>query len=112
MDNREKASIYRLHAEFCKILSDANRLLIINELAKSEQPVNELMRRLELKQSNVSKHLGLMREHGLVNVRRDGATIYYSLADSRIFTALNLLMQSQSDLLEKRRILAGSNPDL
>ena len=52
MDNAEKAAIYRLHADFCKTLSDANRLLIINELAKGEVSVNELTRRLELKQSN------------------------------------------------------------
>lgn len=62
MENNEKAAIYRLHADFCKLLADANRLLIINELGKGELSVNELVRRLELKQSNVSKHLALMRE--------------------------------------------------
>ena len=105
MDVNERAAIYRLHAEFCKTLSDANRLLIITELAKDELSVNELTRRLGLQQSNVSKHLSLMREHGLVNARREGSTIFYSLADSRIYEAIRLLIEAQADQIEKRRRL-------
>jgi len=109
MEVNERAEIYRLHAEFCKTLSDANRLLIITELSRSELAVNELTRRLGLQQSNVSKHLGLMKEHGLVNSRREGSTVYYSLSDSRIYEAINLLRSVQSDQLEKRHMLAGAN---
>lgn len=108
LDNSEKAAIYRLHADFCKTLSDANRLLIINELAKGEVSVNELTRRLELRQSNVSKHLAVMRERGLVITRREGATIYYSLSDARISKAISLLREVQADQLEKQRLLAHS----
>jgi len=112
LDVNERTEIYRLHAEFCKTLSDANRLLIISELAKSELPVNELTRRLGLQQSNVSKHLAMMREHGLVNGRREGSTIYYSLADRRIYEAISLLRAAQADYLEKRRKLTMSNTGL
>lgn len=112
MDINERAEIFHLHAEFCKTLSDANRLLIITELAKGELSVNELTRRLGLQQSNASKHLGLMREHGLVNVRREGSTIYYSLSDSRVYEAISLLKAAQADQLEKRRRLAGINPEV
>jgi DNA-binding transcriptional ArsR family regulator len=108
MDINDRMEIFRLHADFCKILSDANRLLIISELAESETSVNELAKRLGLKQSNVSKHLGLMREHGLVKIRREGSTIFYSLADRRIFEAIMLLRQAQSDLLGKRSAMAVS----
>lgn len=111
MDNNERIEIYRLYAEFCKTLSDANRLLIIAELSKGELSVSELTQRLELQQSNVSKHLGLMREHGLVNARRDGSTIYYSLSDRRIYEAISLLKAAQSDYLEKRRRLANNSPE-
>ena len=111
MENPEKAAIYRLHAEFCKLLADANRLLIINELGKGELSVNELVRRLELKQSNVSKHLALMRERGLVVTRRDGATIYYSLADKRISEAIKLLREAQGAQIERQRALTQSIPE-
>jgi ArsR family transcriptional regulator, virulence genes transcriptional regulator len=106
LDTEERAAIYRLHAEFCKTLADANRLLIINELSKGELPVNELTRRLGLQQSNVSKHLSLMREHGLVITRREGSTIYYALSDSRIFEAIKLLKEAQANQIEKRHKLA------
>ncbi len=111
MENTEKAAIYRLHAEFCKTLSDANRLLIISELSKGEVSVNELVRRLELRQSNVSKHLAVMRERGLVMTRREGASIFYSLTDPRISKAIQLLREVQADQIEKQRILAHGIPE-
>jgi DNA-binding transcriptional ArsR family regulator len=112
MEHHEKNEIYRLHAEFCQTLSDANRLLIISELSRGESSVNELVSRLGLRQSNVSKHLAVMRERGLVSTRREGAAIYYSLSDKRISEAIRLLMEAQRDLLEKRRVLSKGIPDL
>ena len=106
MDELDRAAIYRLHAQFCKTLSDANRLLMIAELAKGEVSVNELAQRLQLRQANVSKHLGLMRERGLVVARRDGATVYYALSDPRIIGAIKLLKEVQADQIEKQHSLA------
>ena len=106
MDEMERAAIYRLHAEFCKTLADANRLLIINELSKGELSVGELTERLGLKQSNMSKHLAIMRERGLVGTRRDGATIYYTLSDSRISEAIGLLREIHAEQMEKQGNLA------
>jgi len=110
LDELDKAAIYRLHAQFCKTLSDANRLLMIAELAKGEVSVNELAQRLQLRQANVSKHLGLMRERGLVVARRDGATVYYALSDPRIIGAIKLLKEVQADQIEKQHSLAQGNP--
>jgi len=110
LDELDRAAIYRLHAQFCKTLSDANRLLIIAELAKGEVSVNEIAQRLQLRQANVSKHLGLMRERGLVVTRREGATIYYSLSDPRIIEATKLLKEVQADQIEKQYSLAQGSP--
>jgi DNA-binding transcriptional ArsR family regulator len=109
LETVDRAAIYRLHAEFCKTLSDANRLLIITELAGGETAVNELVKRLGLQQSNVSKHLSLMREHGLVNCRREGSTVFYSLADARIYEAIRLLIEAQADQIKKKSVLASTN---
>jgi DNA-binding transcriptional ArsR family regulator len=106
LEELDKAAIYRLHAQFCKTLSDANRLLMIAELAKGEVSVNELAQRLQLRQANVSKHLGLMRERGLVVARREGATVYYALSDPRIIGAIKLLREVQADQIEKQNSLA------
>jgi len=110
LDELDRAAIYRLHAQFCKTLSNANRLLIIAELAKGEVSVNEIAQRLQLRQANVSKHLGLMRERGLVVARREGATIYYSLSDPRIIEAIKLLKEVQADQIEKQYSLAQGSP--
>ena len=110
MEELDRAAIYRLHAQFCKTLSDANRLLIIAELAKGEVSVNEIAHRLQLRQANVSKHLGIMRERGLVVSRREGATIYYSLSDPRIFEAIKLLKEVQADQIQRQYSLAQWSP--
>jgi DNA-binding transcriptional ArsR family regulator len=107
MEQEELAAIYELHASFCRTLSDANRLLMIHELGDSELPVGELSRRLGLTQPNVSKHLGMMREHGLVSTRREGSNIYYRLTDARISEAVRLLKAVQADQLERRRALTS-----
>ena len=108
MDELERLAIYRLHADFCKTLSDANRLLIITELAGGEASVNELVKKLGMQQSNLSKHLALLREHALVEFRREGATAYYRLADPRVYQAIRLLIEAQADLIEKRGAMARS----
>jgi DNA-binding transcriptional ArsR family regulator len=109
VEANERNEIFRLHADFCKTLSDASRLLIINELAGEELSVNELAARLGLHQSNTSKHLAMMKDHGLVNARREGSTVYYSLSDPRIFEAIKLLKAVQADQMEKRSILSGGS---
>jgi DNA-binding transcriptional ArsR family regulator len=105
----DRVTLYEFHAQFCKTLADANRLLIIAELVKGEKSVNDLAGNLGLNQSNVSKHLSLMRERGLVATRRDGVTIYYSMSDPRIFKAIELLIQVQADQVAKRHNLAQNN---
>ena len=106
MEDSERVALYRLHAGFCKTLADASRLLILNELAGGEASVGDLARRLALGQSNVSKHLALMREHGLVVARREGASVFYALSDPRIFQAVRLLRDVQADQLERQRAIA------
>ena len=110
MDELDRAAIYRLHAQFCKTLSNANRLLIIAELAKGEVSVNEIAQRLQLRQANVSKHLGLMKERGLVMARREGTTVYYALSDPRIIEAIKLLKEVQADQIEQQYSLAQGSP--
>lgn len=106
MDDIDRLAIFRLHAAFCKNLADATRLLIIDALGKTERSVGDLALRLKQPQSNISKHLALMREHGLVVARREGASIYYSLSDERISEAIRLLKAIQLERIESQRALA------
>jgi DNA-binding transcriptional ArsR family regulator len=74
LDKAKKAS------EFLKALSHESRLVILCMLAEGEKSVTELERRLALRQPTVSQQLARLRLDGLVTTRREGKTIYYSLA--------------------------------
>ena len=74
LDKAKKAS------DFLKALSHESRLVILCMLAEGEKSVTEIERLLELRQPTVSQQLARLRLDGLVATRRDGKTIYYSLA--------------------------------
>lgn len=67
-------------ATFLKALAHENRLMILCILSQGEKSVSELERLLELRQPTVSQQLARLRAEGLVAARRDGKTIYYSVA--------------------------------
>jgi DNA-binding transcriptional ArsR family regulator len=60
-------------------IAEPQRRLIIDLLARGELPVNDIVDALQMKQPLVSKHLRVLREVGLVNVRTDGRQRLYSL---------------------------------
>jgi DNA-binding transcriptional ArsR family regulator len=78
---------------FLKAMSHETRLLILCFLAEGEQSVSKLEEQLSLKQSNVSQHLGRLRLDGLVKTRRDGQTIYYSIANNDVLQVLGTLYE-------------------
>lgn len=92
MKNTSRDEVFRLHARFCRALGDANRLLIIVALHERPRTVNELAREIGASQPLTSRHLGVLRDKGLVIAERDGAFVRYHLADRRIFTAIETLL--------------------
>ena len=71
----------RKASEFLKALANENRLLILCILSEKERSVTELEQLLSVSQSSVSQQLARLRLDGLVDSRRDGRVVYYSLAD-------------------------------
>jgi DNA-binding transcriptional ArsR family regulator len=67
-------------SEFLKALAHESRLMILCILAEGEKSVSELEDHLSLRQPTVSQQLARLRSDGLVTTRRDGKTIYYSVA--------------------------------
>ena len=78
-------------SDFLKALSHESRLLILCNLAEGEKSVTELERFLDLRQPTVSQQLARLRMDGLVNTRRDGKTIYYSLASEEARLVIGLI---------------------
>jgi DNA-binding transcriptional ArsR family regulator len=67
-------------SELLKSLGNRHRLLILCQLTEGERSVGDLAAFLGLRDSTVSQHLSLLRRDGLVQARRDGQTIWYSIA--------------------------------
>ena len=87
----------RKASNFLKALSHENRLPLLCLLAERERSVTELENILSLRQSAVSQQLARLRYDGMVDTRRDGKTIYYSLANedcSRDFGRLRHLLRN------------------
>ncbi len=100
--------IYELQAEVCKTLANPKRLEIISALKDGEKTVTDLVGILGVPKANVSQHLAVMRNSGVLVNRRDGVNIYYSLASHKVTEACMLMkevlterLKSKSGLLDK-----------
>jgi ArsR family transcriptional regulator len=93
-------NLYKIHASICHTLANPKRLEIIDKLRTRELSVTELTLALEISQSNLSQHLALMRERGILTARRDGLNVYYALSNPKIIQACDLMRQVLLEYLE------------
>ncbi len=103
-----KILLFKLQAEICKTLAYPKRLMIIHQLREGEMSVGQLASSLGLPQANVSQHLAILRERGIVATRREGTTIYYSLVSPKIGEACDLVQGVLQEQLASNRVLASS----
>lgn len=85
MQNTRKATA------LLKALAHEGRLMILCFLATGEKSVSELEQLLQSRQAAVSQQLTRLRLEGLVDYRREGKAIYYSISDERASRLLDLL---------------------
>ncbi|WP_373505699.1 ArsR/SmtB family transcription factor [Aestuariivirga sp.] len=92
-EKRELIDQARKASEMLKALSHENRLLILCLLAEGEKSVSELEDIMDMPQAAVSQQLARLRFDGLVNARRDGRSIYYSIASEEVSSVIETLHQ-------------------
>ena len=80
-------------ADFFKVFADTTRLRILSVLFQSEMCVCDLAEVLGMTQSAISHQLRLLKQMKLVKNRREGKTVFYSLADGHIQTIINQGME-------------------
>lgn len=78
-------------ADVFKALGDENRLKIIQMLAEKDMCVCEIIDELNVSQPAVSHHLKNLKQAGIVEDRRDGKWIFYSLSQKGLLTSLSFL---------------------
>lgn len=77
--------------DFMKAMAHESRLMILCYLSSGEKSVMELEKLLALRQPTVSQQLARLRLERLITARRDGKTIYYSIADDRALKMMEVV---------------------
>ncbi len=96
--NLMEHKLYELHAAMCRVFTSPKRLEILNQLKDKELSVGQLVKIAKIRQANISQHLSILREKGIVKTRREGVTVYYSLTNLKILKAFDIIREM---LLEK-----------
>ena len=111
MNDEQHTRLFEIQAEIYKTLAQPKRLMLVHELRTGEKAVGQLASSLGIPQPNISQHLSIMRKRGIVITRRQGTTVYYSLASPRIGEACDLVHGFLTEQLEKDKELASSIQD-
>lgn len=80
-------------AGFLKALAHEGRLMILCHLQAGEKSVTELEQLLSSRQAAVSQQLARLRLEGLVSCRREGKTMFYSIQDPKVATAIGMVYE-------------------
>jgi ArsR family transcriptional regulator len=90
--------VFKIKADFIRALGNPTRLAILEYLKDKEASVGEMVAKLDVEQSSLSKHLAVLRQAGIVAPRQDKATVFYSVRNKAIFNVLRTI----SEILMKK----------
>lgn len=104
-------------ADYFKVLSELSRLQVLCCLRSGSKNVTEIMEETGLGQANVSKHLKILAQAGIVSRTPQGVSVYYEIAEPFIFDLCELVsdrlssrLEAQSQQLKQLESLRRSEP--
>jgi len=100
MENMPESALAEVAAYF-QVLAEPTRLQILNILRSGERNVGELAQLCGFTAANVSRHLALMTQQGLVERESRGTSAYYRIADASIFALCDLVCGNIARQLER-----------
>ncbi|MBN2337661.1 MAG: winged helix-turn-helix transcriptional regulator [Acidobacteria bacterium] len=104
--------IFQLHADFCKVLSNSKRLIIIALLSKKDLCVGDIAKASDTPLPTVSQHLRRLRELHIVNTKKKGQVVVYSLADPDLMKACVMIRRVLLKSMRQRGMIAqGIDPE-
>jgi DNA-binding transcriptional ArsR family regulator len=89
-------------ADYFKVLSEISRLQVLCSLKTGSKNVTEIIETTGLGQANVSKHLKILTQAGIVKRQPRGVSVYYEITDPLIFEICELVCDRLSILLEEQ----------
>jgi DNA-binding transcriptional ArsR family regulator len=96
------AEVVQQVAEYFGVLSEPMRLRLLNLLRDGEKCVQDLVDSTQTSQANVSKHLKVMLQAGILTRRSEGTSAYYSVSDELIFELCNLVCDRLASRIEQQ----------
>lgn len=106
MPCKVKKELYSLHSELCRFLTHPVRLEILDLLRDGELCVNELLKSVDISQANLSQHLAHLRQKGVLNTRKEGTSVYYSIGNKKILEAFDIMTDVLRDIMEQKSSFA------
>ena len=103
----QRRPVYQVKAEFFRILGHPVRVRILELLRDGERTVGDLQLQLQMDSSGTSQHLGALRKQGVLDSRREGTSVYYSVRDPRIFQLLEVARQILNASLAESQAILG-----
>jgi DNA-binding transcriptional ArsR family regulator len=106
--NRENAvttPIYQVKAEFFKTLGHPARIRVLEILRNGERTVSELVPEVGIEASHLSQQLGVLRRANLVQTRKEGNSVLYSVGNPMIFELLDVARRILTSSLDETRAL-------
>jgi ArsR family transcriptional regulator len=88
LDDALRSELVELTSTLCHALNDPKRLLILHALGDRPSSVTALATALDATVANVSQHLAILRDRGIVDTERDGLSIIYSLRYPELIEAI------------------------
>ena len=84
------SGMHASQADIFKALAHPTRLRILHQLRGGERCVCEIVPALDMEQSNVSRHLAILKKEGILNSRKEGLKVIYEVNDPRVYDILDL----------------------
>lgn len=93
--------IYQLHADVCKALAHSIRIEIIDLLQDQEIGFGEIADKTGIAKSNLSQHLSIMVEKGILIQRKEGLNSFFKVSTDKVSKACQLMREVLIERLER-----------
>jgi len=100
-------AVYQIKADFFRVLGHPVRVRILELLKDGERTVGDLQRELQMDSGGTSQHLGVLRKHGVLEGRREGTSVHYSVRDPRMFQLMEIARQIITTNLSESQAVLG-----
>ena len=95
------SEVFQMHADFCAIFANPKRLRILILLGKGEMSVGKIAEELDMPEHAISQLLRKMKDRNAVKARKDGRTVYYSIANMKFVKGAILIREGIMEEMQK-----------